>query len=187
MFTICFYFHPQSIWVQRNLFNILFLFSFLHPWRIDQLLWSILLLVLNINWINLFANFAAFVLVGHTTVLNLFSKDNCGNEGIMDPNFSKKLFLSFENRGHWTKKWNSSSTGLGGWGAWDPKLQYWHVLWCIGVTGVLNLPVSIPKKWLLTLNLFCHGGGSNWTTLFLSQTARPKWLNFFDFSCLSID
>ena len=104
MFTICFYFHPQSIRVQRNLFYILFLFSFLHPWRIDQLLWSILLLVLNINWINLFANFAAFALVGHTIVLNLFSKDNCGNEGIMDPNFSKKLFLSFENRGHLTQK-----------------------------------------------------------------------------------
>ena len=119
MFTICFYFNPQSVRVHRSLtIQYLVFFPFFHPWRINHSPSSIFVLVLNINPINLFANFVAFALVGHNIVLNLFSSVNCANDGIKDPKFSKKIVLSLENRGHCTKKWNSSSTGLGGtdWG-----------------------------------------------------------------------
>ena len=147
MFTICFYLNPQRIRVHRS-FTVFF-----HQWRIHHSPWSIFILVLNINPINLLANFVAFALVGHSMVLNLFSSDNCENDGIKDPSFSNKIDLSLEKRGHWTKKWNSSSMGLGSWGdrLGDPILQYWQVLLCIGVTRVLNIPVAFPKKWLLAL------------------------------------
>ena len=44
----------------------------------------------------------------------------------------------------------------------------------------------------LKINPFCHGGGGlNWPALFLcishGQTARQKWLKFFDFCYLSLD
>ena len=86
---------------------LLFFFSpFFHQWRIHHSPWSIFILVLNINPINLLANFVAFALVGHSMVLNLFSSDNCENDGIKGPSFSNKIDLSLEKRGHWTKKWN---------------------------------------------------------------------------------
>ena len=59
-------------------------------------------------------------------------------------------------------KWNSSSTGPAGGGGPGDGVdgvlvlggeQYGHILWLTGVTGLVQRPLSIPRKWLPVLSL----------------------------------
>ena len=75
------------------------------------------------------------------------------------------MVRSESNLEHSIEKWNSSSTvpaGGGGTGdgvdGVDGVLglggeQYGHILWLTGVTGLVQRPLSIPRKWLPVLSL----------------------------------
>ena len=119
----------------------------------------------NMVFINLCTSFAAAAVTGHSKVLNFSSRVRAANFGSTISNLLYRQFLSAANTGHCTKKWNSLSTlgsggGLGvlgegvlGCGVGGPEQQNWQVLCSTGVTGLVCLPRSILRLWLLTRNL----------------------------------